>query len=232
MSTPDPATTKWVPLASPGGGVDYIGTWAVGTTYKAGDVVRHLGIDYIAVNPSTGQTPVPATPPPLPRVIIPIRLRVPRSSTLGGNAAFSVTALTAWDMAAWEFADAVEGRIYGHCRTPPALAAVPDAKVVVVMAASVAGNVVNTVKVHGAVGGGSLNPAALAAAYGPTTRTLSAGYGIYETGILLASPTTGALTLAPSQTLIFEITRFGADGADTLAGTQYILDAYLEVNVA
>jgi len=45
-----------------GGGVDYIGDWAVGTTYKRGDVVRYNGIDYLAVNPSTGQVPPTAVP--------------------------------------------------------------------------------------------------------------------------------------------------------------------------
>ena len=48
-------TVNGVPVG--GGGVDYIGNWGAGTTYKAGDVVRHNGIDYLAVNPSTGQTP-------------------------------------------------------------------------------------------------------------------------------------------------------------------------------
>jgi hypothetical protein len=48
---------NWVALGAPGGAVDYVGGWVAGTTYKAGDVVRHNGIDYLAVNPSTGQTP-------------------------------------------------------------------------------------------------------------------------------------------------------------------------------
>jgi hypothetical protein len=43
--------------APAGGGVDYIGDWAAPTTYKRGDVVRYLGRDYLAVNPSTGQVP-------------------------------------------------------------------------------------------------------------------------------------------------------------------------------
>ena len=47
---------------SSGGGVDYIGNWAAPTPYKKGDVVRYNGVDYLAVNDSTGQTP-PATSP-------------------------------------------------------------------------------------------------------------------------------------------------------------------------
>jgi hypothetical protein len=58
MSVPDPAVTDWVPLATGGGGgVDYIGNWSAGVTYKAGDIVRYNGVDYLAANPSTGVTP-------------------------------------------------------------------------------------------------------------------------------------------------------------------------------
>lgn len=58
MSVPDPALTDWVPLATlGGGGVDYKGAYSAATTYAAGDVVRYNGVDYLAVNPSTGQTP-------------------------------------------------------------------------------------------------------------------------------------------------------------------------------
>jgi len=39
------------------GGVDYKGAWAAGTSYLPGDVVRHNGIDFLAVNPSTGVDP-------------------------------------------------------------------------------------------------------------------------------------------------------------------------------
>ena len=46
----------------PGGGVDYIGDWAAPTVYKKGDVVRHAGIDYLAVNDSSGQVPPLASP--------------------------------------------------------------------------------------------------------------------------------------------------------------------------
>jgi hypothetical protein len=52
----DGAAPTWED-APAGGGVDYIGDWAAPTTYKRGDVVRYLGRDYLAVNPSTGQVP-------------------------------------------------------------------------------------------------------------------------------------------------------------------------------
>lgn len=46
-------------IAASQGGVDYKGTWAAGTAYKKGDVVLHDGVEYVAVNPSTGQEPPP-----------------------------------------------------------------------------------------------------------------------------------------------------------------------------
>lgn len=53
-----------LPAAGGGGGADYEGAWAVGTPYVQGDVVLYNGVEYLAVNPSTGQTPpAPAAPP-------------------------------------------------------------------------------------------------------------------------------------------------------------------------
>jgi len=49
----------WAALG--GGSVDYKGAWAAGTAYAPGDVVRHNGVDFIAVNPSTGVDPGVAT---------------------------------------------------------------------------------------------------------------------------------------------------------------------------
>ena len=37
--------------------IDYVGNWVAGTAYQPGQVVRYNGVDYLAVNPSTGQTP-------------------------------------------------------------------------------------------------------------------------------------------------------------------------------
>jgi len=51
-----------------GGPVDYVGDWAVGTTYQPGQVVRFAGVDYLAVNPSLGQVP-PRTSPLAPGMV-------------------------------------------------------------------------------------------------------------------------------------------------------------------
>jgi hypothetical protein len=57
----------WAALG--GGSVDYKGAWAAGTAYAAGDVVRHNGVDYLAVNPSTGVDPGVATGIPQPDLV-------------------------------------------------------------------------------------------------------------------------------------------------------------------
>lgn len=48
---------NWVALGQSAVAIDYIGAWAAGTPYKVGDVVVYQGVQYLAVNPSTGQTP-------------------------------------------------------------------------------------------------------------------------------------------------------------------------------
>jgi Carbohydrate-binding module family 5/12 len=53
---------NWVALGTKGGPVDYAGAWAAGTSYNPGDVVNYNGVQYIAVNPSVGQTPPTVLP--------------------------------------------------------------------------------------------------------------------------------------------------------------------------
>jgi Carbohydrate-binding module family 5/12 len=57
---------KWAAVAGASGGVDYKGTWSAGTAYAQGDVVLYNGVEYIAVNPGTGNTP------PAPQTVAPL----------------------------------------------------------------------------------------------------------------------------------------------------------------
>jgi hypothetical protein len=84
---------------SSGGGVDYIGDWAAPTPYKKGDVVRHNGNDYVAVNDSTGVTP-PA-PAVIPTGGASIGTSLP-TSPFDGQEAILVDSLTA-PTYAWRF---------------------------------------------------------------------------------------------------------------------------------
>jgi hypothetical protein len=55
----------WVPLG-PGAGIDYEGAYSAGQQYVPGDIVTYGGREYIALNPSLGETPpAPASAAPL-----------------------------------------------------------------------------------------------------------------------------------------------------------------------
>jgi hypothetical protein len=52
---------KWAAVSGGGGGagIEYENEWNPATAYVAGDVVNWEGVEYLAVNPSTGQEPPP-----------------------------------------------------------------------------------------------------------------------------------------------------------------------------
>jgi hypothetical protein len=58
----------WADAPAGGGGIEYENVWSAVVPYDAGDVVRYNGIDYLAVNPSTGQEPPAALPASIPLV--------------------------------------------------------------------------------------------------------------------------------------------------------------------
>jgi hypothetical protein len=59
----DGGTVHWT-ADTGGAGIEYENVWNTTTAYQAGDVVTYNGIDYLAVNPSTGQTPPAITAAP------------------------------------------------------------------------------------------------------------------------------------------------------------------------
>ena len=73
----------WVALGA--AAVDYEGVWAAGTSYAPGDVVTYAGVTYIAVNPSTGQTPPTTALPTLANT--PWQTYTPTFTAEGGGAA-------------------------------------------------------------------------------------------------------------------------------------------------
>jgi hypothetical protein len=97
------ADTKVPALYLPAGGsgaVDYENAWAAGTAYTPGDVVIHNGIEYIAVNPSTGQTP-PPSPAVAGATVIPLVTALPSSPFDGQEVDFTDSLTTpSW---VWRF---------------------------------------------------------------------------------------------------------------------------------
>jgi hypothetical protein len=97
------ADTKVPALYLPAGGsgaVDYENAWAAGTAYTPGDVVIHNGIEYLAVNPSTGQTP-PPSPAVAGATVIPLVTTLPASPFDGQEVDLTDSLLTpSW---VWRF---------------------------------------------------------------------------------------------------------------------------------
>jgi hypothetical protein len=100
--TPLGADTK-VPaiyLPTSGGAIDYENAWVAGTAYQPGDVVIHNGIEYLAVNPSTGQTP-PPSPAVAGATVIPLVTTLPASPFDGQEVDLTDSLLTpSW---VWRF---------------------------------------------------------------------------------------------------------------------------------
>jgi len=87
MSTPNPATTPWVPMWNLNGGMDlrYQGAWAAGNYYD-GDVVVYQGVTYICVRP-TNKAPTPWAPGNL---VVQPSVRVYRSTAQSVGSAWQV----------------------------------------------------------------------------------------------------------------------------------------------
>ena len=185
----------------------------------------------MSVNPQAPPLATPWVPlwplasPTPPRLRLPVRLRVPRSSTLAANATFNVTALTAHDIAVWEFVNNVEGRVYGYVLLPVTVAANPAAELRLLTASAAAsGNTRWRVATKGVADGQSLNPAAL---------TAEAYQNVPSGGAWVMKEVTFALTepLLPRGILLVEVTRDGGNALDTAEGIAYLIEAYLEVNL-
>jgi hypothetical protein len=85
----------WVDAPTGGGGssIEYENAWAAGTPYLAGDVVIHNGVEYLAVNPSTGDEPAPAAAAS-PVGVIPLVTALP-ATPFDGQECILVDSLTA-----------------------------------------------------------------------------------------------------------------------------------------
>lgn len=161
---------------------------------------------------------------------VPIRLMIPRSSSLGGNAFTSVIALTAYDAARWEFLKDVDGKIYGQCEVPNNLAATPNAKIGIAIAANAASGITRLKCSYKFVPDtASTNPASL-------TAEASQDITVPATARLrkdVTFPSAGNLTDTPvaNDILVVEFFHEGAHANDNLAVNTELWAAWLQVDV-
>jgi len=157
---------------------------------------------------------------------VPIDLRNPIASSLAGNSFFNVTGLTALDLAHWEFVKDVEGKIYGVVGVPTPLAATPNAKIILQLAAN-ATTGVSTMQVSSkaVADAESFNPGSLDSETAEDVTMPSTAYDRKEVSI--------SLTNAPEadDILLVEIFHDGDAANDTLAVNTLLVAAYLEIDV-
>lgn len=161
---------------------------------------------------------------------VPIDLRNPIVSSLAGNSFFIVTGLTAWDAGHWEFAQDVDGKIYGIATVPKNVSATPNAKIVLAIAANATTGVTRLqVKTKAVADTESLNPAALTAETAqditvPATARLRKDVTFPSTGNLTE-------TVSADDILIVEVFHEGSHVNDTLAANTELYEAWLQVDI-
>lgn len=156
---------------------------------------------------------------------IPIQLHTARASTLAGNSFWTVAAMTDYDWGRWEFVQDVEGKVYGSVMVPTNVAATPDAKVILVIAANATSGVTRLqVGVKDVSDAESLNPTLV----DETAQDVTVPGTAY-----LRKDVEFNLTTDPAgeDILIVEVFHDGDHANDTLAVNTLLLGAYLEVDI-
>jgi len=153
----------------------------------------------------------------------PLKIQNPRSSSDTGNAFWTVFAST-YDVAHWEFVRDVQGRVTGQILIPKSVAATPNAKIVLILGAAVAGVSRMSVQTFNVpTNGGGMNTAL----HNQGAQDISLP-GAYAT-VRATFPITVGGAPAADQLMVFEITHEGAHANDTLAGNTMLFEAYLEI---
>jgi hypothetical protein len=157
---------------------------------------------------------------------VPIQLHTPRASSLAGNSFWSVLGLTNYDLGHWEFLKDVEGYVYGSVIVPTNVAATPNAKVILLIAANATTGVTR------------LQVATAPPADG---ETVNASFTT-ETAQDITVPGTAYLRKdvefdltndpAAEDLLLVSVFHDGDHANDTLAVNTLLLGAYLEVDIA
>jgi hypothetical protein len=170
---------------------------------------------------ATGKVPAAQLPSiagsvPLP---IPIALQVPRTTTLAGNAFFTVAALATAgiDLARWELLKDVDGIIYGHVRCPEARAA---ATIVLALAAAATSGVTRMQAGFLIVQDGQSYDRAL-------TDAAAQDVAVPATANARKDVTFAIGALAAGDHLLVRVFHAGAHANDTLAVNTLLLGAWL-----
>jgi hypothetical protein len=157
----------------------------------------------------------------------PLKILVPRSQTLSGNAFWNVSAFTAYDNGHWEFLKDVDGKVAGQLLIPKDIAATPNAKIGLIIGANATSGVtrMSVLTKAMATDGGAINPASLVA---ETSQDITVPGTARNT-----KRVTFTLTNAPTadQLLVFEIFHEGAHANDTVAQNTELYEAYLEFDI-
>lgn len=157
-----------------------------------------------------------------------VRHRVPVSSLAAfGTDAATATQLTPslWlRLPVWEFADAASRSVWGRVTAPAELEAggTPNPVLHFLVCANVAGNARFEVG-HAVVDEGETVSIAAWTFASIVTEPLSAGYVRADVEIAVTEP------LVARSLVLFKFDREGLDALDTVAGSVYLVDAFLEV---
>lgn len=163
-------------------------------------------------------------------VRIPVQMLNPRVTSLAGNAFWTVAGLTTWDAGRWEFILDVEGRVYGLVAVPKNVAATPNSKLVLDIAANATTGVTRlTVATKAVADTESLNPTSLTAETAQDVTVPATAY-LRKTVVF---PATGNLAeaVAADDLLLVEITHNGNHANDTLAVNTLLMAAFLQVDI-
>lgn len=166
----------------------------------------------------------------MPTVRVPIALLNPRTATLAGNSFWTIAALSAWDAGHWEFVKDVDGKVYGMVAVPKNLAATPNPKIVLSLAANATTGVTRmSVGTKAVADAESLNPASFTVETAQDV-TVPATARVRKDVVF---PSTGNLTetVAADDLLIVEIFHEGAHANDTLAVNTEVYAAFLQVDI-
>lgn len=151
----------------------------------------------------------------------------PRTSTLAGNAFWTVAALAEWDWGHWEFLRDVDGRIYCHATIPETLATTPNPAIILRIAANATSGVTRlSIRSFVAGDGESLDPAAAS-----WTAAAAQDVIVPATARTLKDVAFTTLpTLTARKILVVEVFHEGTHANDTLAANTELFKVLLRVN--